>query len=106
MDLPGLELKADPEELEILRKISSNLVTIFSAIKTDEPANIVKLPPVRVENLKDLKPYFEMVEKTTKHLAVAITLVSSKMERDTETPRLLQEIKELLQKIYSDRRTS
>ena len=84
----GIETKADPQELELLRKIGEALVVLHNDIKELKEKRVESLPPViveslpavRVKNLQDLKPYFEMVEKATKHLAVAITLMSSKME--------------------------
>ena len=84
----GIETKADPVELQKLDSIGKALVLIYNEIRSlkekppapPQPAIIEKLPAVRVNNLQDLKPYFEMVEKATKHLAVAITLMSSKMD--------------------------
>lgn len=97
MELPtNLDLefqeKADPKVISSLDKIGQALVVVFNHLKgfkidwpkifkiegTVDINSVADLPPIHVENFKDLKPYFESVEKATKYLATAITLISSK----------------------------
>ncbi len=86
------EEKSAPEIVSKLGKIGDALVVIFNHLKgfkIDFPKifqvkgnvdvdSIADLPPVHIENFKDLRPYFEMADKTNKQLAAAITLVASK----------------------------
>jgi hypothetical protein len=97
-DGEGLSLKVKFEDSgnsqlsSYLDKIGQALVLIYNQFKgfkftlpkifkvqgSVDVDSISDLPPVHVENLKDLKPYFESVEKATKYLATAITIMSSK----------------------------
>jgi hypothetical protein len=88
--------RADPKVISSLDKIGQGLVVIFNQIKSfkiDWPKifkvqgvvdvdSVADLPPIHIKNFKDLKPYFDNVEKATKYLATAITLVSSKGSND------------------------
>lgn len=114
--------RADPKVLSSLGKIGQALVVIFNhlkSIKIDWPKifkvegtvdvnSISDFPPIHIQNFKDLKPYFEMADKTNKQLAAAITLVASKGPDKPATPivninnepllKAIQELKEVSDK--------
>jgi hypothetical protein len=92
--------KADPKVLSSFDKINQGLVSIFNQIrnfKIDWPKifniqgtvdvdSIADLPPVHIQNFKDIRPYFDSLEKSLKYLSTAITLVASKGPDRPSTP--------------------
>lgn len=96
------EEKSAPEIVSKLGKIGDALVVIYNHIKgfkIDLPKifkvqgnvdvdSVADLPPIHVQNFKDLKPYFEAVEGATKHLAAAITLMASKSPLELPQPKI------------------
>lgn len=55
-----------------------DLPKIFKVEGSVDVDNVADLPPVHIQNFKDLKPYFESLEKSLKYLSTAITLAASK----------------------------
>lgn len=61
-----------------LKGLKFELPKIFKVEGSVNVESVVDLPPVHIQNFKDLKPYFESLEKSLKYLSTAITLVASK----------------------------
>lgn len=92
--------RADPRVLSSLDKLGQAIVVIFNHLKNfkiDWPKvfqvkgsvdidSVADLPPVHIQNFKDLRPYFESLEKSLKYLSTAITLVSSKTPEPIKAP--------------------
>lgn len=61
-----------------LKSFKFELPKVFQVKGSIDVDSVGDLPPVHIQNFKDLRPYFEMSEKAIKQLATAITLISSK----------------------------
>lgn len=80
-----------------LKNFKFNLPKIFKVQGNVDVDSIADLPPVHIQNFKDLKPYFEAVEGATKHLATAITLMASKSPPEPQKAPIVNfDIKPLL----------
>ena len=97
-DSGGMSLKVkfedsgNPEVTNSLDKLGKALVMIYNHLQgfkitlpkifevkgSVDVDSVADLPPVHIQNFKDLRPYFEMSEKAIKQLAAAITIMSSK----------------------------
>ena len=107
--------KADPQVLTLLDKLGKAIVVVFNQLKNYKvelpktfqvkgDVNVTDIPPIHIENFKDLRSYFEMSEKAIKQLATAITLVSSKSpvpqkSINFDTKPLLNALQELKESI-------